>query len=72
MTRTSVIVGDVLALSVTWWKTFGSVREAARLKLKVTLGMVLIREGKYSAYYLACYFLLSLNVFPTVGTLLSL
>ncbi|KAI0799585.1 hypothetical protein BC629DRAFT_1496958 [Irpex lacteus] len=45
MTRTSVIVGDVLALSVTWWKTFGSVREAARLKLKVTLGMVLIREG---------------------------
>lgn len=71
MARISVIAGDVLALSVTWWKTLGIVREATRLKIKVPLGMVLIREGECSAHYSA-YYLLFFDVTPTVGTLLSL
>ncbi|KAI0685329.1 hypothetical protein BC835DRAFT_1290468 [Cytidiella melzeri] len=44
-TRGCVILADVIVLVVTWTKAFGTVREASRLKIKVPLSEILIRDG---------------------------
>ncbi|KAI0799586.1 hypothetical protein BC629DRAFT_1496967 [Irpex lacteus] len=62
ITRASVISRDCIALSVTWWKTLSIVREAARLKIKVPLAMVLIREGT-----LLTFGLLILHIFQLLS-----
>ncbi|KAI0684057.1 hypothetical protein BC835DRAFT_1294107, partial [Cytidiella melzeri] len=45
-TRGCVILADVIVLVVTWIKTFGTVREASRLKIKVPLSEIMIRDGE--------------------------
>ncbi len=54
----SVVAGQVIALLVTWWKTLGTVREAARLKIKAPLGIVLVREGGFCRPNLGCFIIM--------------
>ncbi|KAI0701032.1 hypothetical protein BC835DRAFT_1265519, partial [Cytidiella melzeri] len=44
--RGSLILADVIVLVVTWIKTIWTVREGSRLKIKVPLSEILIRDGK--------------------------
>lgn len=44
--RISLIVADVMVLGATWMKAMKTVREARRLKMRVPLSEVLIRDGE--------------------------
>lgn len=56
-TRISVIIADALVLVLTWVKTFHTVREAARLKMKVDVTTMLLRDG--TIYF---FVLLAINI----------
>ena len=45
-TRISLIMADLLVLVVTWKRAAGTMREAARAKIRVPLSEVLIRDGE--------------------------
>lgn len=44
--RLAVIAADIIALAVSWKKAVGTVREAARFNLEVSISGVLIRDGE--------------------------
>ena len=46
MTRTAVIIGDVLVLLVTWSKTVQLYRDSRRLGIKAPLATLLFRDGR--------------------------
>lgn len=45
-TRIALILADIIVLVVTWIRAIGVVREASRIKVRVPLGQVLIRDGE--------------------------
>ena len=44
--RIAVIIGDVLVLLVTWYKTAQSYRESRRLGIKAPLATLMFRDGE--------------------------
>lgn len=48
--RVSIIMADSIVLGVTWMRAAGTVREARRLRLQVTLSEVLLRDGERLPY----------------------
>lgn len=46
VTRIPVITADALVLLSTWLKTFRQIREARRLRMRVSIAECLLRDGK--------------------------
>ena len=44
-TRTSLIIGDIIVLILTWMKTYQTLCEALNLQMKVRLTTLLLRDG---------------------------
>ncbi len=52
VTRVSVIVGDVLLIAVTWFKTARLYKDARKLNVKAPLATLLFRDGARISVYL--------------------
>ncbi|KAI0375732.1 hypothetical protein BV20DRAFT_1048009 [Pilatotrama ljubarskyi] len=57
-TRTSVILTDVLVLSITWWRTYGIRKAAVEANIRMSLSTLILRDG--TIYFLV---LMILNTF---------
>ncbi|EKM56312.1 uncharacterized protein PHACADRAFT_92217, partial [Phanerochaete carnosa HHB-10118-sp] len=54
-TRCSLIAADIIVLVLTWIKSFEHFKEMRRLKLKLSISAVLLRDGKYITLCCICH-----------------
>ena len=45
LTRASVVLGDVLVIGVTWYKTYNTWKTAASVAMKASFSTMLLRDG---------------------------
>ena len=47
LTRASVVLGDVLVIGVTWYKTYNTWKTAASVAMKASFSTMLLRDGTF-------------------------
>ncbi|KAI0708036.1 hypothetical protein C8Q76DRAFT_800315 [Earliella scabrosa] len=67
LTRASVVLGDVLVIGVTWYKTYNTWKTAASVAMKASFSTMLLRDG--TVYFLC---ILTLNVLHLAFSLTGL
>ena len=65
-TRTSLIIGDIIVVVLTWMKTYKTLREALNLQIKVRLTTLLLRDG---ICFQSCYHTTSVSYWSLIDSL---